>query len=231
MQAIISCEHGNNDIPEELIGHFAGQEGLLESHRGSDLGASEMAAYLAELLNAPLYIAPFSRLVVDCNRSLNHPGLFSTFTRNLPPLERESVLARYYHPHRQAILQSVRNAILMAGVCLHIGVHTFTPVLHGKERTAEIGLLYDPSRIPEKGICEQLGKALKHKFPEIRIRRNYPYRGVSDGLIPALRKSFLPHQYVGMELELNQDLYSRLKSWPKNLRRLLAEELMKLFEK
>jgi hypothetical protein len=36
------------------------------------------------------------------------------------------------------------------------------------------------------------------------VRRNYPYRGWSDGLTTALRRRFAERAYVGIELEVNQ---------------------------
>jgi len=39
--------------------------------------------------------------------------------------------------------------------------------------------------------------------PTLRLRRNAPYRGVSDGLPTTLRRRF-GNRYLGMELEVNQ---------------------------
>ena len=36
------------------------------------------------------------------------------------------------------------------------------------------------------------------------LRRNYPYRGVSDALVTHLRRRYGSRGYVGMELEVNQ---------------------------
>ncbi|HVJ30087.1 MAG TPA: N-formylglutamate amidohydrolase, partial [Gammaproteobacteria bacterium] len=38
----------------------------------------------------------------------------------------------------------------------------------------------------------------------LTLRRNYPYRGVSDALVTHLRRRYGGRGYVGMELELNQ---------------------------
>jgi len=229
MLPIISCEHASNRIPETLSHLFSSEDELLASHQGFDIGARQLAEFLSTSLEAPLHLAPYSRLVVDCNRSLGHPALFSMFTRPLPPLERETILFRHYHPYRQAVLQSVLDTVQQAGAALHIGVHSFTPVLHGKKRAADIGLLYDPARMPEKNICSWLSQSLNKKMPQFRTRCNYPYRGVSDGLIPTLRRSFLPERYIGIELELNQALYDRGKDcWSAHLVSKLGELLTEL---
>jgi len=135
----------------------------------------------------------------------------------MPPLEKEAVLAEWYLPYRMEIYRRVQQAISRTGHCLHVSVHTFIPELNGKIRTAELGLLYDPSRMRERDLCSKIAQAVTQKFPKFRARRNYPYKGVSDGMVPALRKSFSPEQYVGIELELNQSIYCQTKRWPLDL--------------
>jgi len=90
---------------------------------------------------------------------------------------------------------------------LHLSVHSFTPVLNGKARTAELGLLFDPSRTPEAEFCQEWQRQFRETHPDWRVRRNYPYRGTDDGLTTALRKRFLPETYLGIELEVTQ-------AWP-----------------
>ena len=50
----------------------------LATHIAWDPGAAEVARRLAELLDAPLVLSGYSRLVVDCNRPLNARGPLST---------------------------------------------------------------------------------------------------------------------------------------------------------
>ncbi len=184
---------------------FAGNEEILESHQGLDLGARELAVALADILKAPLHLAPVSRLVVDCNRSLGHRRLFSPFTGSCRPSSGKRflpiiiILTGRRSCNRSGSVHEEEAASISASTVSR-------QLLHGKERTAEIGLLYDPSRLPEKEFCRSLGQAIKEQFPEFRIRYNYPYRGVSDGLIPALRRSFAPNQYIGLELEINSGI-------------------------
>ena len=40
--------------------------------------------------------------------------------------------------------------------------------------------------------------------PNLRVRRNYPYAGWTDGLTTYLRTRFPPQRYVGIEIEINQ---------------------------
>ena len=202
---IITCEHGGNAVPPPYRKTFSGQEEVLCSHKGWDIGALPLAQGLSRSINAPLYYATTSRLVVELNRSLHHPNLFSAFTRPLPTLERQYILAEYYYPYRTEVEESIRNGILQNGQVLHISVHSFTPVLDGAIRKADIGLLYDPATV-EKDFCIEWKEQIM-AISQMRVRFNYPYKGTADGFTTYLRKCF-PQGYRGIELEVNQTLLS-----------------------
>lgn len=87
---------------------------------------------------------------------------------------------------------------------IHVSAHSFTPALHRKVRTADVGLLHDPARPGEVRLAAKWKVALAHAAPELRVRRNYPYAGTDDGFMPYLRARFRPHAYVGIEIEMNQ---------------------------
>jgi hypothetical protein len=54
--------------------------------------------------------------------------------------------------------------------------------------------------------------ALHWEAPHLRVKKNYPYRGWTDGLTTTLREQFPAKRYVGLELEVNQAL--ALRYWP-----------------
>jgi predicted N-formylglutamate amidohydrolase len=74
---IITCEHGGNRIPAPYRRLFREQRALLDSHRGYDPGSPVMAKALARAYRAPLVASTVSRLLIDLNRSISHPQLFS----------------------------------------------------------------------------------------------------------------------------------------------------------
>jgi predicted N-formylglutamate amidohydrolase len=210
---VLSCEHGGNDIPPELVACFSGQQRILATHRGYDLGARALAERLALILNVPLYLQTVSRLVIDTNRSLRHPRLFSEWTRDLPLRQRDDIVERYYRPHRQRVESAVAAAIENGSPVFHLAVHSFTPIFDGIRRTADVGLLYDPSRPRENELATRWMSRFAHELPQVRVRRNYPYKGVADALATHLRRLYGPGQYAGMELEVNQAfLLSRRES-------------------
>ena len=83
------------------------------------------------------------------------------------------------------------------------------PSCAGARRDFEIGLLYDPRRAGERALARSWQKRLREFAPELRVRRNAPYRGDADGLTTALRRDFGPREYLGLELELNQRALAR----------------------
>ncbi len=201
---VVSCEHGGNRIPAPYRELFAGYENVLGSHRGFDPGALELARALARACGAPLIAATTSRLLVELNRSAHHPQLFSEFTRGLPRPVRQRILSRYYHPYRAQVERTVRFALARGAQVVHLSAHSFTPVLDGAIRNADVGLLYDPGRSEESCFCERWCRLLAERIAPLRVRRNYPYRGTADGLATALRHRFASARYLGIEIEVNQ---------------------------
>lgn len=203
-RCLITCEHGGKLVPPVYRACFRGQDAVLASHRGHDPGALAMARDLAASLDAPLICARTTRLLVDLNRSLHHPRLFSEFTRALPTDDKVRILRRYYLPYRRRAEDRIAAAIAAGGRVVHVSSHSFTPVLDGVVRRADVGLLYDPARAGEAALCRAWLAALRRRAPELRLRRNYPYTGTSDGFTAYLRRRFGAHAYVGIELEINQ---------------------------
>ena len=202
---VISCEHGGNLIPATYAPFFNEAEAVLQTHRGYDPGALELFQLLAgELADFSQY-SRTSRLLVELNRSLHHKNLFSSFTKPTPPSTKEKIINDYYLPYRQLVEEKIRSFLSEGESVTHISVHSFTPELDGKERNADIGLLYDPARPEEKIFCEQWKKELKNVVPSAMVRLNYPYKGKADGFTTYLRKRF-PEGYKGIELEVSQKL-------------------------
>ena len=201
---LFTCEHGGRGVPAEYGALFAGADAVLESHRGWDPGALAVFEALAPALADAAFAATTTRLLVDLNRSLHHPGVFSEFTRPLPGEARREIAARWWRPWRDAVRGQVATWRATGYRVRHFSVHSFTPALDGKVRNADIGLLYDPARRREREWCRRWRELLQGRG--WRVRLNYPYRGTADGHTTALRRLF-PSGYAGIELELNQALF------------------------
>ncbi len=201
---IITCEHGGNCVPSPYARLFRGRQRALESHRGYDPGALTMARALARACAAPLIASTVSRLVIELNRSPRHPQLYSQVMKRAPCEAKKAALERHYRPYRAALEAGVRREVRRGSRVIHISSHSFTPRLRGVVRTADVGLLYDPRRRSETRLCERWQAALRARAPWLRVRRNYPYAGYSDGLTTYLRTRFDDAHYSGIELEINQ---------------------------
>ncbi|MDT0685756.1 N-formylglutamate amidohydrolase [Autumnicola psychrophila] len=202
MKIIVTCEHAFNAVPKEYLDLFVGAEETLNTHRGYDPGAYNLFEAVSELANFGAY-QKVSRLLVEVNRSEDHPQLFSEFSGSLSKEEKQEILERYYFPYRKSIATKIEDFIQKGEGVLHFSVHTFTPELNGEVRNADIGLLFDPERPAEEEFCTLFKNRLHQEAPELKIRFNYPYLGKSDGLITFFRTHF-QKSYSGIELEVNQ---------------------------
>lgn len=217
---IISCEHASNAVPARWRGQFARDARVLVTHRAWDPGAALLAADLSRVMRAPLHLGEVTRLLVDLNRSRGHPGLHSEFT---PDASRTELVRRFWLPYRHALRADVRRFLRRREV-LHLSIHSFTPVLHGRVREVEIGLLYDPARSNERAFVRRAQRLLKRALPGLRIRLNKPYRGTDDGCTTALRAEF-GTRYMGIEIEMNQSFCARPSAKWRSQRNGIVEAL------
>lgn len=201
---VLSCEHGGHEVPAAYAALFAGHEALLASHRGWDPGTLELAQQMARELGAPLHASTTTRLLVDLNRTIGHRQLFSSLVAGRSADEREAILAAHYRPHRHAVEADIAGRIAAGQRIVHVALHSFVPVLGGRVRHADVACLYDPKRASEASLTQRWLAALGRRQGRLALRRNYPYRGSSDGLTKHLRERFDARDYVGIELEVNQ---------------------------
>lgn len=203
-RVILSCEHGGNDVPDAHARLFQGAGAILGTHRGYDIGSLGVGLRMACLLAAPLYATSVTRLLVEVNRSIGHDNLFSEFTRDLPAKAQAEILDAYYHPHRDSVRAGIDAAVAAGHRVVHIGVHSFTDVLDGRERAFDVGFLFDPGRPGELELSNAWRAAMADT--DWRVRFNEPYLGTDDGLVTSLRTMYDPRVYVGLELEVRQGL-------------------------
>lgn len=203
---ILSCEHAVATVPGEFAGIFAGADHLLETHLGYDIGTLEVGRIVENLAEDAFY-GRCSRLLIDLNRSLHHPRLFSSFSRGLPRSDRGRIVADWYEPFRNLFLDALEWTLAQHGEVLHISLHSFTPVLDGVARSNDIGILFDPGRHREKELARRLATAMREVQPSLSVRLNFPYRGIADSHTTSLRRRFSEDAYLGIELEINQRLF------------------------
>src|SRR5437763_4743370 len=128
-QLLITCEHGGNHVPARYRAAFAGAERALASHRGYDAGALQLAREFAGRLGAPLVYSTTSRLLIELNRSLDHPQSFSPYALRLPRAVRVELVRRYYAPYRAAGAAHVARAVRSGRRGAPLSSPSFTPRL------------------------------------------------------------------------------------------------------
>ncbi|GAA5038407.1 hypothetical protein GCM10011506_34470 [Marivirga lumbricoides] len=203
---LITCEHGGNQIPTAYAADFAAHTQLLQSHRGWDKGALASALLISKRLHYPIYYSEISRLLIECNRTLQHPELFSLISKDFSDKEKDKIIKKYYLPYRNKLEKFISENISQGHTIIHLSIHSFTPVLNGETRKTEIGILYDPDRTLESAYALKWQKHIQKKSDTWRVKMNYPYLGIDDGLTSYFRKLFLEN-YAGLELEINNKLF------------------------
>jgi len=199
---VLTCEHASCAVPVEYDALGLDDEQLGE-HIGWDIGAGALTDLLAQRLAAPAVQSGVSRLVIDCNRDLaDHDlivreshGVRVPGNQGVDAVERERRIREFYEPYHDAIdtLLARRPDVLL------LSIHSFTPVLSGRERRFDAGVLFDDFAIEAERFGEALGAQ------GLQVRYNQPYSGL-DGLIFSARTHGMRHALRYLELEVNNRL-------------------------
>ncbi len=206
-QLLVTCEHASPDVPAGIDLGLSPE--ALRSHISYDRGAKVIAERLAERAEAPLHLGAQSRLVVDLNRRERNPAviLAETYGVRVPgnvrlsEPERAARIARFHRPYRNAAREDAARLAAIGG-CLHLSIHSFDPTLNPAARAFDAGVLFDPSRGPERRIAEALASGLSTR--QLTVRLNEPYAGTPEGLTSWLRDQLPAPRYVGIEIEACQ---------------------------
>lgn len=200
---ILSCEHATEFIPKKLEPYFPSK--LFGTHESYDLGALPLAKLLAKSLGGQGFYGSISRLAIDLNRDLANPHI----TR-LKGEAREryfmELRERYYAPYRLKVKEAIATELASGSTpVVHLSIHSFTRIFKDDERKTDIGILYDDTRAGELRFARTLQKFLQ-KAGGYRVHRNRPYYGKTDGHTSKLRSFYSEERYLGIEIEVCNDL-------------------------
>ncbi|MBI2718697.1 MAG: N-formylglutamate amidohydrolase [Rhizobiales bacterium] len=204
---VIVCEHAGNRLPKRL-GTLGLAAADLERHIAWDIGAEKVSRLLARLIDAPLVLQRYSRLVYDCNRPPESPDampMVSEVTaipgnRDLTPAEKLARTREIYRPFHAAIADLL-DARACDGIATSlVSIHSFTPVYKGKPRSVELGILHDRDT--------RLSARLIKSFPNIDARFNEPY-GPKDGVLHLLNLHAAPRGLQHAMIEIRNDLIAQ----------------------
>lgn len=201
---VLACEHASNRLPKSLAGLGLSPEAL-NMHIAYDIGAEGVARLLSKLLDAPLVLQRYSRLVYDCNRPPEQDSAMPEVSENtaIPgnrALTPEAKLARLrdlYWPFHQALAGLLDQRACAARKAILVTIHSFTRVYKGKERSVELGILCDR----DASIAGKLVKS----FPNVDVRLNEPY-GPKDGVLHTINLHAAPRGLKSAMIEIRNDL-------------------------
>lgn len=187
---VLICEHAGRAVPAAL-GDLGLPPAEFERHIAWDIGAAGVARRLSALLDAPLVLQAYSRLVVDCNRPFDAPDAFPEVSdttavpanRGLSLAARHARFAAIHEPFHAAVA-GLLDSRPEPGRTVLAMVHSFTPMLlsEGIARPWHLGLLYRH----DDRLARRLLAAARALRPGLVADFNEPYRctGASDFAVP-----------------------------------------------
>ena len=179
------CEHAGNAVPASL-GNLGLSATQLREHTAVDIGAQATACRLAELLEAPLLLQRYSRLVIDCNRptqandsipALSH-GTEVPGNGALGNQQRQQRIDEIFTPYDKALgslLEPEERRMAFS-------IHSFTPALNGRRRPWDIGLLFRH----DTATSGNIHRYLTEHYTALTVGLNEPYQidDESDWFVP-----------------------------------------------
>lgn len=210
---IILCDHASYNIPKKY-NKLGLSDHNLKKHIGWDIGALKVAKKISKNINCTLIHSGYSRLLVDCNRSLKSKGAFLTKSEdiiipgNIGISRKEKILRskRYYFPYHNQIQKFINQSLKSNMVPSLVAIHSFTPVYLGKPRKWHIGIL---QRSDQRLSSLFIREIKKNKNIRLGINQPYKLNLAGDFTIPFFSESYgLPNVLI----EIRQDLLLKQRS-------------------
>jgi len=222
---VLVCEHAGRLMPRSLGTLGLGEEDLVR-HIAWDIGAKAVAVALSDMLDAPLFMQRYSRLVCDCNRRPDVSSFApetSEDTRipgnvELSDAARTARAEAIFWPFHNAISAFLDRRRDEHRRTMIASIHTFTPVFLGVKRPWEIGVLYNRDRDLAPAVAKWLQENTDYN---VGINEPYSVGDDTDYAIPVHgEKRGLPC----VEFEIRNDLITEETAgeWAVLLARALA---------
>lgn len=226
---ILVAEHAGRDLPA-FVGSLGLDDAVMKSHIAWDIGAADLSRRLSKLLDAPLVMQRYSRLVYDCNRTFEAPDAIVTESDNVAVpgniyLSTEDRKKRYeaiYMPFEGAIENLLRTRSADKVDSVLVTIHSFTPVYKGQPRHIELGILHDSDARLADALLQQ--SSLEDSFT---TARNEPY-DPADGVTHTLVKHGVNNGLLNVMFEVRNDLLADEQSrmlWAQRLYSMLNNAL------
>jgi predicted N-formylglutamate amidohydrolase len=221
---LLICDHAGRGIPRRL-----GSMGLgaadLERHIAWDIGAAGLARRLADRLGSSLLMQAYSRLVADCNRAPDEPGVAPQVSdgtlipanQGLSAEELAWRIGAIHAPYHAAISASLDRRASNRPVL--VSIHSFTPVMNGFARPWRVGVLHSH----DSPASDRALRALR-RIDGLVVGDNEPY--AMDGIDYTIPRHAKGRGLDYLELEVRQDLIAETEGqdrWAELLAPVIAE--------
>ncbi|HSG94387.1 MAG TPA: N-formylglutamate amidohydrolase [Afifellaceae bacterium] len=228
---VIVCEHASNAMPARFAGLGLTGEAL-NSHIAWDPGALEVARHLAERFDAPLVRATMSRLIIDCNRPLDAPDLIVSESdsiavpgNRIDDDERDRRYAAVHEPFHAVLGRLIADRRAAGQLTALVSVHSFTPILHGRPRPWDVGIIFGGDR----RLADPLSSGLREDGSLV-VGINEPY-SPADRVFYTHERHAEPLNLPSVMIEIRNDLIKDQASqgaMAERLARLLDEAIVML---
>jgi predicted N-formylglutamate amidohydrolase len=228
---VLVCEHAANHVPPALNA-LGLKDADLKRHIAFDIGAEGTSRLLSKLLDAPLILQRYSRLIYDCNRSPEQAAAMpeTSETTAIPgnaKLSPDAKLARVnqiYRPFHHALELFLDARAVANKKTSLVSIHSFTRIYKSKPRTVDVGLLFDRDPL--------LANLLVKSFAGVNTQLNEPY-GPKDGVMHLMNLHAAPRGMHHLMVEICNDLIDTERNqqlWAQRLSVPLQQAAAKLGE-
>ena len=204
---LIVADHAGRGVPQAL-GSLGLPEVELARHIGWDIGALDLANAIAERMGAWLIAAPYSRLVIDCNRYPGDPmsiavksdGTHVPGNAEVGVIERERRATEIFRPYHDAIETALHRLIGRGELPLLLAIHTMTPRLAKRSRPQQVTVCWTlEDRVARRAL------AALRRLPDVVVGDNEPY-AVDIGIDYTVPEHAMRRGLPYLMLEVRQDL-------------------------
>ena len=147
---VLICDHASNRVPAGY-GDLGLRPAELERHIAWDIGAAAISEILARRFNAPAVLSTVTRLLIDCNRQFEDPGLSPAISdgteipanRGLSHGEREKRWRTFHQPYHAVIARSIDRKLASGPPPVVLSIHSMTATMRGIGRPWQIAVCWD----------------------------------------------------------------------------------------
>jgi len=199
---LVVGDHASNRVPRDI--DLGIDPALLDLHIAVDIGVAGVAERMAASAGTAAFLCNVSRLVCDCNREEDAPGVLPIASDGhavpgnaLDPAGREARLSRFFRPYHDALAALLDKA----PPALIVSLHSFTPRLEshpGQQRPWQVGVLYN-----EDDRASRLAIALLEAEGLI-VGDQQPYSGKLLNATMNRHAEAEGRPYVGIEIRQDQ---------------------------